>query len=59
MVYIVVQQELRIGANDPQIQLAVDGTRTLAEQQLPDSIVPPGKIDIAQCLSPYIIVFDA
>jgi hypothetical protein len=59
MVYIAVQQELRISANDPQIQLAEDGARALAEQQPPDSIVPPGKVDIAQSLAPYLIVFDS
>lgn len=59
LVYIAAQQNMRIGANDPQIQLAEDAARALAEQQPLDSIVPPGKIDIAQSLAPYMIVFDA
>lgn len=59
LVYIAVQQDMRIGANDPQIQLAEDAARALAEQQPLDSVVPPGKIDISQSLAPYMIVFDA
>ncbi len=59
LVYIAVQQDMRIGANDPQIQLAEDAALALAEQQPPDSVVLPGKIDIAQSLAPYMIVFDA
>jgi len=57
--YIAVQQDMRIGANDLQIQLSEDGARALAEQQPLDSVVPPGKIDISQSLAPYRIVFDA
>ena len=59
LVYIAVQQNMRIGANDPQIQLAEDAARALAAQQSLDSIVPFGKIDIAQSLAPYMIIFDA
>jgi hypothetical protein len=32
LVYIAVQQNMRIGANDPQIQLAEDAARALAAQ---------------------------
>ncbi len=59
LVYLAVQQSYRMGANDPQIQMAEDGANMLAAGQAAQSIVPAGKIDIAQSLAPYLTVFDA
>jgi hypothetical protein len=59
LVYLAVQQSYRMGANDPQIQMAEDAAAALAAGQAAQSIVPVGKIDIAQSLAPYLIVFDA
>lgn len=63
LVYLAVQQSYRMGANDPQIQMAEDAASALAVAddfaQAAQSIVPEGKIDIAQSLAPYLIVFDA
>jgi hypothetical protein len=58
VVYVVAQQNLRMGANDPQIQMAEDGARSLAENVEPESILPTGKIDIALSLVPYLAIFD-
>ncbi len=59
LVYLAVQQSYRMGANDPQIQMAEDGANMLASGQQAQSIVPAGKIDIVESLAPYLIVFDA
>ena len=59
LIYGAVQQDIRQGANDPQIQLAEDAASKLANGQAVQSIVPAEKVDIAKSLAPYIIVFDA
>ncbi|MDR3574110.1 MAG: hypothetical protein P4L50_09620 [Anaerolineaceae bacterium] len=58
LVYAVVQQSYRMGANDPQIQMAEDTARALESGQSASSLVPTGNIDIAQSLAPYIIIYD-
>lgn len=59
LIYGVMQQDIRLGANDPQVQLAEDAATKLAEGQAVQSVVPAEKVDIAKSLAPYIIVFDA
>ena len=59
LVYGVVQQDIRQGANNPQIQMAEDAAAKLASGQAAQSVVPAEKVDIAKSLAPYIIVFDA
>jgi len=55
LVYLVAQQVVRQGANDPQIQMAEDAAAALsAGNGLPE--VPA--VDIATSLAPYLIVFD-
>ena len=46
--YLLVQQDLRQSANDPQIQMAEDG---ISPQTLP-------RVDISKSLAPFVIVFD-
>ncbi len=58
LVYIVQQQGLRMNANDPQIQMAEDVAAALARGQAVDAMVPASKVDIAQSLAPYVVVFD-
>lgn len=58
LVYGTVQQVYRQSANDPQIQIAEDLARYLAQGGSPQNAVPAVKIDIAQSLAPFIIVFD-
>ena len=58
LIYAVVQQDIRQGANDPQIQIAEDSATKLADGQSMQEIVPEEKVDIAHSLAPYIIVFD-
>lgn len=59
LIYAVVQQDIRQSANDPQIQMAEDTAAQLANGQQPQNVVPSEKVDIANSLAPYIIVFDA
>ena len=57
-VYIIVQQNYRISANDPQIQLAEDAAAALDQGQSTQAIIPSTQVDIASSLSPYVVVFD-
>jgi hypothetical protein len=58
LVYIAVQQVLRTEGNDPQIQIAEDTASALTEGQAVESVVSSTRIDIAQSLAPYVVVFD-
>ena len=59
LLYAVVQQDIRQGTNDPQIQMAEDAAAKLAGGQSVQDVVPSEKVDIATSLAPYLIVFDA
>jgi hypothetical protein len=59
VLYVAIQQTLRLGANDPQIQMAEDISRALAAGQSLETLAPADKVDIAQSLAPYLIVYDA
>jgi hypothetical protein len=58
LVYLTVQQALRMGANDPQIQMAEDAASALNDGANVDSIVPVTKVELATSVAPFIIVFD-
>lgn len=60
-IYVAVQQDLRMGLNDPQIQMAEDGARALAAGQAPAALIPPGvpPIDISLSLAPFLVIYDA
>lgn len=58
LVYVAVQQDLRQGANDPQIQMAQDAAAQLEAGQQPQAVVGAGKVDMAHSLAPYLIVYD-
>ncbi len=58
LVYLAVQQSLRISANDPQIQMAEDAASALEGGASVESIVPAAKVELATSLAPFIIVFD-
>ena len=58
LIYATVQQSYRMDANDPQIQMAEDTARALESGQPASSLVPSGKVDIAQSLAPYLIIYD-
>jgi hypothetical protein len=58
LVYLTVQQSLRMGANDPQIQMAEDAASSLNAGASVESVVPSAKVEIADSLAPFVIVFD-
>jgi hypothetical protein len=58
LVYVAVQQDLRSGANDPQLQLAEDAARALDAGAEPASVVGSSQVDVAQSLAPFLVVFD-
>ena len=55
IIYLTIQQDIRIGANDPQIQMAEDAASALNEGH---SIPLSGKIDILKSLAPFTIMYD-
>lgn len=59
LVYGAVQQDLRLSANDPQIQLAEDAAARLDAGATASAVVPADAIDLATSLDTYLIVFDA
>jgi len=58
LVYLTVQQSLRMGANDPQIQMAEDAASMLNAGAGVESVVPANKVEIADSVAPFVIVFD-
>ncbi len=56
LVYISVQQGLRQGANDPQIQIAEDSAVALEKIETPS--FGPDKIDLATSLATFIGIYD-
>lgn len=59
--FLVVQQALRMNANDPQIQMAEDASFALAKGDIYTTIVPESnvqKIDITKSLAPFLIIYD-
>lgn len=58
LVYLAVQRDMRIGANDPQIQIAQDVAKQISAGQNPLDFIPPIKVDVSQSLANYIVIFD-
>jgi hypothetical protein len=61
LVYIAVQQNYRISANDPQIQMAEDAAAKLNAGDAPASVVDRNAllINIATSLAPWVAVYDS
>jgi len=58
-IYLSVQQTLRQGANDPQIQLAEDGAASLSGNNSTMVFTAASKVNIATSLAPFMMIFDA
>ena len=56
MLYLAVQQDMRISANDPQIQMAEDTAVSLGAGQKMTSVTP---IDIATSLASFLIIYNS
>jgi hypothetical protein len=59
LMYAADQQNLRSGANDPQIQMAQDAAGALDAGAQPTSLVSVGRVDVAHSLAPFLVVFDS
>jgi hypothetical protein len=59
LVYVTVQQALRTGANDPQIEMAEDAVRALERGDAVDKVVPGGSVEIERSLAPFLMIYDA
>jgi hypothetical protein len=60
LVYVTIQQSLRIGANDPQIQVAEDLAASLAQgHSLPSPNAETQKVELTKSLAPFTMVFDS
>jgi hypothetical protein len=57
-VYVTAQQVLRMGADDPQVQLARDTASSMAEGEDPLNLFPPRQVDLASSLAPFVLVYD-
>jgi hypothetical protein len=56
--WVAVQQDYRMTANDPQIQIAEDGATSLNHGASPVSLVATQKTDMAASVAPFVIVVD-
>ncbi|MDN5275216.1 MAG: hypothetical protein JWP06_1117 [Candidatus Saccharibacteria bacterium] len=54
--YISVQQSLRLGLNDPQVQMAEDIASQLSQGASPVSAIPTGSVDESQSLAPFVTI---
>lgn len=58
LIYLTVQQDIRMTANDPQIQIAEDIASQLAQGQNPQEFIPSTKVELSQSLATYIMLFN-
>ena len=58
LVYASVQQVLRNGLNDPQIQMADDTAYALDHGKTVEALIPVNQVEMSRSLSPFIVVFD-
>jgi hypothetical protein len=58
LVYTAVQQDLRMGANSPQLQLAEDAARALDAGAPATTLVGSATVDVAVSLAPFIVICD-
>lgn len=58
LVYVVAQQSLRLGANDPQIQMAEDAAAALDQGRSMQSVLPAVQVEFSTSLAPFLAVYD-
>lgn len=57
--YVNDQQVLRLGADEPQIQMAQDAATRVAAGATPEDVLGGSKIAIETMASPYLVMYDA
>jgi hypothetical protein len=58
LIYLEVQQSLRMGANSPQIQMAEDAAAALNQGANTNTAVPTGQVELSSSLAPFLDVYD-
>jgi hypothetical protein len=58
LIYVSVQQNYRMSANDPQIQISEDIANQAANGQNPQAFLPRTKVDISRSLASFIMLYD-
>ncbi len=58
LIYLAVQQSLRWGANDPQIQMAEDAAAALGSGGTVTSVLPTAQVDISNSLAPFMVIYN-
>jgi hypothetical protein len=58
LAYVTVQQALRQGANDPQIQMAEDIAGQMEAGASAASVLPSSSVDLSRSLAPFVILFN-
>lgn len=58
LVYLITQQSLRLGANEPLAQLAIETSIKLQNGQSIQDVVPAEKVDVSKSLSAFVMVFE-
>ena len=58
LIYLAVQQSLRWGENDQQIQMAEDAGVALAAGGIPASVLPVAQVEISSSLAPFMVIFN-
>jgi hypothetical protein len=56
LIYVSVQQSYRMGANDPQWQMAQDNALKLESGSSPEGWFPRDSLDIARSLAPFLCI---
>jgi hypothetical protein len=59
LIYLEVQQSLRWGANDPQIQMGEDAATALAAGGALESVLPATQVEISSSLAPFMVIYNA
>lgn len=58
-VYLAVQQDIRQGANDPQVQMAEDDAMQLKDGVAASMVMSSQTVDPSKSLAPFVIFYDA
>jgi len=59
LAYVLVQQDLRMSANNPQVALAEDAARRLDNGASTKAVLPTDRVDLAGSLQSGVLVYDA
>lgn len=59
LIFLVIQQNIRMNANDPQIQLVEDTVMQLSTEDDTFQITSLPRVNIKSSLAPFVVIFDA